>query len=229
MILEKDLPSVHKILCEPSVVLPRGRNGFSHILIKDSQKIIYNRRAIKTEDVGPFWPSDKEITGAETLSFKKITLGQTIRMNELFLSARVDYFTGGVDISFVFMLDGYVFRKCDFASNGYAWKLPEQKPMAYIMSDLAIPSCEKRLAKLVLMCLLSQEIKQVLDYKYIDRMGYAVTTAFSQHPVSMKYRGIFKLHKRIEKENGYALNYYAPFAQYQLSEVLDLWAKKYKK
>ena len=99
--------------------------------------------------------------------------------------------------------------------------------MIYIMSDLAVPSCEKRFSKLILLCLTSSDVKHILDQKYVEDFHYACTTAFSRHPSSMKYRGIFKLHKRIEDPDKYRLNYYAPFGRHSLAEALTIWRKRY--
>lgn len=230
VVLEKDLPEVHEIIGPPSAILPRGRSSFSHIVAKNAPRQIVLRNPTKSEDIGPLWPTDRPVTGNETLSFAPIRLGQSIRLNELFLSARIDYFSGGVGVSLAFLLDGMVFGKVDFCPSTHQWKLPDDRPMIYIMSDLAVASSvEPRLAKLVLLCLLSREVAEVLALKYTESFGWAVTTAFGRHPVSMKYRGLFKLHKRKEQGDGYLLNYYAPFGSHSLSQVLDIWNKKHKK
>lgn len=229
VVLEKDLPEVHAIIGQPSAILPRGRSSFSHIVARPTPRQIVLRNPTKSEDIGPLWPADRPVTGSESLSFASIRLGQSIRLNELFLSARIDYFSGGVGVSLAFLLDGMVFGKVDFCPSTHQWKLPDASPMIYIMSDLAVPSVEPRLAKLVLTCLLSREVREVLALKYTETFGWAVTTAFSQHPVSMKYRGLFKLHKRKDQPGGYLLNYYAPFGSHNLSQVLDIWRKKHKK
>jgi len=231
VVLEKDLPEVHEIIGKPSVILPRGRSSFSHIITKteDQKKIVLHNNA-KSASVGPFWPSDRKITPGQKLSVVKISLAQSIRMNELFLSKRIDYFSGGVGVSVAFLLDGMVFGKADFSPSAHQWKLPDDNPMIYIMSDLAVPSSvENRLAKLVLLCLLSLDVKEILDLRYIESFGWACTSAFAAHPVSMKYRGIFKLHKRKETVGGFLLNYYARFDNVKISQVLEIWIKKYKK
>ncbi len=227
VVLEKDLPQVHAILGAPSAVLPRGRNAFSHIIAKNAKKIVF-RKTTKSANIGPFLPPDYRITGQETLTVAKISLAQSIRMNELFLSARIDYFTGGVGLSLAFLVDGKVFGKVDFCPSTHQWKLPDDQPMIYIMSDLAVPSCEARFAKLVLLAILSRQVKEAVDTRWTNRFGWACTTAFSKTPVSMKYRGLFKLHKRKETDGGFLLNYYARFQGHDISQVLDIWTKKYK-
>ena len=297
VVLEKDLPKVHAILGKPAIILPRGRTSFSHIICKSvrQDKIILHNH-IKSKTVGPFWPSDQEITGKENIEVVEISRGQSIRMNELFLSSKIDYFTVTDGFTMAFLLDGQVLGKADFClssrqwscspvsrktvERGYndAWKKISQQlrhrnpiclkcgeapttlvhhrdgdtsnnspenlfplcdkchgqehagdsSMIYIMSDLAIPSCERRLAKLVLMSLLSAEVKEMLDLRYIEDFRYACTTAFADHPISMKYRGLFNLHKRKEVEGGFLLNYYAEFQEYKIAQVLEIWCKKHK-
>lgn len=231
VVLEKDLPEVHAILGKPSALLPRGRSSFSHVICRTSStKKIVLRNQAKSAAIGPFFPADKEIDPSARLSVARITLAQSIRMNELFLSKRIDYFSGGVGLSVAFFLDGQVFGKADFAPSTHRWSLPDERPMIYLMSDLAVPSqVENRLAKLVLLCLLSRQVQEMVNLRYLEEYGWACTTAFSAKAISMKYRGMFKLHKRKETEGGFLLNYYAPFSGADLSQVLEIWQKKYKK
>lgn len=228
VVLEKDLPEVHAIIGEPSAILPRGRNSFSHIIAKQTARKIITRNTTRSASAGPVWPADQEISGDEELSLALITTAQSIRLNELFLSTRIDYFSGGVGVSLAFLLDGRIIGKADFCQTTHRWKLPDDRAMIYIMSDLAVPSCEKRLAKLVLLCIQAREVKEILDLRYVDDFAWVCTTAFSPHPVSMKYRGIFRLHKRKEEAGGFLLNYYAEFSPHTMTQVLDIWTKKYK-
>jgi hypothetical protein len=187
------------------------------------------RKEAKSAPLGPVLAPDRPITGGESPSLAVLSLPQSLRMNELFLSARIDYFTGGVGLSVAFLLDGQAIGKADFAPSTHQWKLPQPGPMLYLMCDLAVPHREKRLAKLVLTLLLSREVKELVDRRWMERFRYVITTAFSDHPVSMKYRGLFKLHKRTEQEGGFALNYYAPFGEHSLAEGLEFWRNKHAK
>jgi len=45
----------------------------------------------------------------------------------------------------------------------------------------------------------------------------------------MKYRGLFKMHKRMTDPDGYRLNYYAPFMDHPLAEAVKIWKKRYGK
>ena len=229
VVLEKELPEVYAILGEPVAVLPRGRGTRTYILARRVRRRIVVRQTVKSASLGPVWPADRPVTGGEDIGVAALTLAQTLRMNELFLSRRIDYFTGGVGLSLGFLLDGRIFGKADFCPSAHQWNLPRPLPMIYLMSDLAVPSCEARLSKLVLGCILSREVRDLVALRWLEAFGWVITTAFSRHPVSMKYRGLFELHKRKQQDGGYLLNYYAGLGDRTLAESLVLWQKKFHK
>lgn len=235
VVLEKDLPEVYALLGQPSAVLPRGRGRTTYIVAKHAKKVVI-RSSVKTAPVGPIWPANRAVSGDEVPGFAPVKRAQSLRLNELYLAKRIDYFDGGVDVCIVLTLDGQVIGKADFMKTSHAqWKLPEGNPggdeSLYIMCDLAVASdVEKRLAKLVLLLLTSREVKEWVDAKLNKRVGWVITTAFAKGPVSMKYRGCFQLYSRKQdkKTGQYALNYYAPFGARTLAESFALWKKKYK-
>ena len=235
VVLEKDLPEVYALLGQPSAVLPRGRGRTTYIVAKHAKKVVI-RPSVKTAPVGPIWPANRAVSGDEVPGFAPVKRAQSLRLNELYLAKRIDYFDGGVDVCIVLTLDGQVIGKADFMKTSHAqWKLPEGNPggdeSLYIMCDLAVASdVEKRLAKLVLLLLTSREVKEWVDAKLNKRVGWVITTAFAKGPVTMKYRECFQLssRKQDKKTWQYALNYYAPFGARTLTESFALWKKKYK-
>ncbi len=75
------------------------------------------------------------------------------------------------------------------------------------MCDFAVrPSPHKRLSKLILAVLLSKAVQIDLEQCTCSRVKVIGTTAFTNKPVSMKYRGLFEVHNRGE---GY-INYFWP-------------------
>jgi len=76
----------------------------------------------------------------------------------------------------------------------------------YLQSDLCLTSAGK-LSKLLCKLALSQETIIPIDHRLFERHRYVVTTAFSRHPVSMKYRGVFELIKRTPLAEGFQLQY----------------------
>jgi hypothetical protein len=95
----------------------------------------------------------------------------------------------------------------------------------YLLSDFVVPSTRyNRLSKLLLMAVKCREVRQTLNEKTIRDYRSILTTAFTDKPVSMKYRGVFELAKR---GKGF-LNYRADFEDASLKEVVALWKKHYR-
>lgn len=76
----------------------------------------------------------------------------------------------------------------------------------YLQSDMCLSSAGK-LSKLLCKLTLSQETITPIDHRLFERHRFVVTTAFSKHPVSMKYRGVFELIKRTPLAAGFQLQY----------------------
>jgi hypothetical protein len=91
----------------------------------------------------------------------------------------------------------------------------------YMMTDLAVASPIARLSKLVLTAALSTEIRTLLEQRYCLRVETIGTTAFTDKPVSMKYRGLYELHSRKPGQ----LNYVARAGRWSLEEGLAWWIK----
>jgi hypothetical protein len=90
----------------------------------------------------------------------------------------------------------------------------------YLMCDFAVrPSPHKRLSKLILASLLSKAVQIDLEQCTCSRVKVIGTTAFTDKPVSMKYRGLFEVHNRGE---GY-INYMGQAGRWSLKEGFEWW------
>src|SRR5262249_31088019 len=67
---------------------------------------------------------------------------------------------------------------------------------SYMMTDLAVKSSVPRLSKLVVAVAQSVEVRAALEEKQACRVDTIGTTAFTDKPVSMKYRGVMDLYSR---------------------------------
>lgn len=215
-------------LGSPKAVVSTGRAKKIYLYTKD-EKTKVSKNPAKSVCIAGLLDSEKIITGKETLSLCLLRSQQVTRLKELFLSKRVDYAASAGLVNLGFLLDGSLFGmgSCDLAT--LSWKFPEDLPFVYLRTDLALPSTNPRLSKLVLMALLSNEVKEILDTKRLENHGYVATTAFSASPISMKYRGVFNLHSRKEKNGGFLLNYFARFSGDTLQQTFESWWKKYNK
>ena len=100
----------------------------------------------------------------------------------------------------------------------------------YVNSDFAVPNTRyARLSKLMVMLLLSKDVHAFLERKLLMRVTGVMTTAFTERPVSMKYRGVLELVKRGQKkEDGrHFLNYEGTFTDKSAQEVYAEWLNKY--
>lgn len=66
----------------------------------------------------------------------------------------------------------------------------------WMKSDFVIDHPLPKLSRLLIMGVLSSEFKDELDIRYKHECGVIATSVFTDKPVSMKYRGVFKLHER---------------------------------
>lgn len=94
----------------------------------------------------------------------------------------------------------------------------------YMMSDFCVrPSVYKRLSKLVLAVVLSDEVKVLMERKFNQRVRTVGTTVFTTNAVSMKYRGLFN----IEKKHPDKITYVASTGRWSLSEAFRWWEQKH--
>jgi hypothetical protein len=115
----------------------------------------------------------------------------------------------------------------------------------YLLSDFPVaPTDYPRLSKLVLYAALSREAQLLAERLARKRVRSLFTTAFSNNPVSMKYRGLFDLHNRRENPDWspdaerdpaayyrqrYLINYVASVGAWTLAEGFSLWTQKHGK
>ncbi|MFF4756686.1 GNAT-like putative antirestriction protein [Streptomyces sp. NPDC002514] len=102
---------------------------------------------------------------------------------------------------------------------------------AYLLSDFAVaPTDYPRLSKLIVLAATSTEAQLLCQRAYSRRIRAVSTTAFSNNPVSMKYRGLLRLTKRGPSNEDcwqYQLQYQGLMGGHTLSEALQLWAKRW--
>ncbi|MEW6115645.1 MAG: hypothetical protein AB1553_01935 [Nitrospirota bacterium] len=164
---------------------------------------------------------DEEIAHDAEVKLLQVDLPTINHYRNMFLSKKIQ--PGSGDPCFLAFAGDKVFGFLIFQTYS---KKGGPSDEIYLLSDFVVPSTRyRRLAKLLLLAVKCREVKQLLDEKQIREFGSILTTAFTDKPVSMKYRGVFELAKRGE---GF-LNYRAEFDNTSLKEVIQLWMKKYEK
>lgn len=101
------------------------------------------------------------------------------------------------------------------------------KDVVYLLSDFPVSwSKYKNLAKLIVMAAMSKEAQTLIQRTLSRKITGVETTAFSNRPVSMKYRGPMKLKSRKDGDDGYhkyKLQYEATMGEWTLEEALTKW------
>lgn len=127
---------------------------------------------------------------------------------------------------------------------GFAsWQARLPQAHGYLLSDFPVSGSDyPRLAKLVLYAAVSREAQLLMERFGNRRYCSLVTTAFSDRPVSMKYRGVYQLLSRKEREphggtatfsaqahdqQRYQLNYGSVIPRWTLAEGLAEWKKRH--
>lgn len=135
-----------------------------------------------------------------------------------YMAARVKYTNGG-SWGLAFLADGLAFG---FASYSDMQSTLEE---LYALSDFVVASHVPKLSKLLIMLELTKEVRHIAARKTGVWYEQIKTTVYTEKPVSMKYRGAFKLTKR---EKG-KLIYNGTFTDKTIQETYDEWWKKFNK
>jgi hypothetical protein len=167
----------------------------------------------------------------QKLSLLPLTPPQFAALRAQYLNPRIAPASAQAALSFGVMVDqtlvGCFALNFTYQAHGAA------SDTIYLLSDFAVaPTDYTRLAKLILYAARSHEARHLAERLGRRRVRHLFTTAFTDNPVSMKYRGLFNLHSRRatpEAEHAYMLNYTAPAGTWSLAEGFDLWRKQHGK
>lgn len=170
-----------------------------------------------------FLPSDYKISDNSTIKIVETTNTIMNYYKNLFLKKGIDYTSGSYCL--LFFIDDFLFGFAIFTEIERELKAIARFQSIYLLSDFVIDSSIPKLSKLLLFLLRSTEVAEMLKKKYQKNINYIVTTVFTKKPVSMKYRGIFKLYKRDE---GF-LQYIAKTKKWSIEEALKSWCQRFLK
>lgn len=170
----------------------------------------------------PLLLDNYEITENSKIIFVKTDNQSLNYYKNLFLKKGIDYTTGLLPL-FV-LIDGYLFGFLLFDVIRYGMDQEKSTRGVYLLSDFIIANPVKRLSKLLLLSIKTKELQQILKSHLIRPVDFILTTAFTDKPISMKYRGVFKLLKR---GKGF-LQYTTECGVITAKEALGTWIRKYK-
>ncbi|MGO9177226.1 MAG: hypothetical protein ACLQED_13980 [Desulfobaccales bacterium] len=159
-----------------------------------------------------------EITPASKLTITPTSNAVVNYYRDVYLSKGVGIPADG-EAPFAVAVDGKVFGFLIFARM-------QGRGDVYLLADFVVNSTRyRRLAKLLLLVIQTREIRRMMEEKLLAELPSCTTMVFTDKPVSMKYRGLFKLARRDEGKLVYATE----MGIRNLNEVTPLWLKKYEK
>jgi hypothetical protein len=132
---------------------------------------------------------------------------------------------------FIF-IDGMLAGVLGYSVNkmpGAVGKNKEHLISCYLMCDVSL-SREGRISKLIARLALNRDVVGHFGRRMLQPYKYIVTTAFSDHPASMKYRGIWELLSRKEVEppgRGFNLQYGGHVINETPAEAFGWWWSKH--
>ena len=230
---EREVEEMKDFLCG-EVQTNNGKSVYVYGKTKESLFIENRSKQTNARPVVKISEDDKITSDIE---IKRLTLDQFNENRALYLSTNVKK-VANPSASFGLFSNGKCFGMFGLA-NSMTLGAPSnlEGPSNYLLTDFSIsPTSEKNLSKLVLICVLSKEVKLIAERVKNGRVKTINTNAFSNNPVSMKYRGLFELagRKVIEKdENGkpkkYNLSYTSHIGRWTLKEGYELWRQKFSK
>ncbi len=135
-------------------------------------------------------------------------------LKDHYLSKGIAHVPG--EMNFLVYLDGslaggFIYAREKFGGSGL-----------YLLSDFAI-SRQRKLSKLIAFLATCGTPVSMFERRYLIRVSALATTAFTNKPVSMKYRGIFRL---VSRKPG-MLNYESATRREDPQELYRLWYRKW--
>lgn len=228
---EKRTPELDELLGQPFADAPRDTQVKISLYSDLDLGAMVLRREVGTEE--PPWPrlTDHDEIGPQSkLTVHRVKSTQANYIRQVYASVEIGQASAAY--SYAVAVDGKVIGILLFQEPTFGMKLEgedRRDTSMYMMADIAVSSVKyPKLSKLLLAASLSKELRHDLESRTIRSLEYNVSTAFSTNPVSMKYRGMFKLHTRKQEPSGvYVLNYFGHMGQWTLKAALKLWRAKH--
>jgi hypothetical protein len=153
----------------------------------------------------------EELGREATVELVPVGSGEMNFLKEIYLAKGIAHTPGQLN----FLV--YLGRKL---AGGFIYTRSQNEPTTtlYLLSDFAL-SRERRLSKLIAMLATCALPVGIAERKLLIAVERVLTTAFTDKPVSMKYRGAFELVKRGE---GF-LNYASPVRRAAPQEIYREW------
>lgn len=203
------------------VVQTSIRNIPIYVYSSEGRRRVARARQLAAPVFAPRLARSDELGGR--LALAPLSAQQFTALRAQYLSRKIA--PGGAALAVGVLVDGKLVG-C-FAANR-----PSFDPASvYLLSDFPVaPTNYKNLAKLVLVAAMSTEARLLMERSMSRRLRHVSTTAFTDRPASMKYRGLLKLDARKDATDGvhrYMINYSADLGRWTLAEGFQMWRDRW--
>jgi hypothetical protein len=159
------------------------------------------------------------VTDETILAVTEIPLKVVNHYKHLFMSSRVNYSQGG-DFALGFFVDKKLFG---FAVFSKILGTKNSFETLFLHSDFVVESSIERLSKLLLYLLRSADVAKLIRRHYFFDYKGLQTSVYTDKPVSMKYRGVFKKEECNETNK---LVYTCQFTDLPIQECYKKWKSR---
>lgn len=141
-------------------------------------------------------------------------------LKNVYLKKTIQHCAG--QINFLVYLDGMLAGGLIYSRSQYS------RDSLFLLSDFATTR-NGRIAKLIARLATSKDVISFIEKRFVGKFDSIATAVFSDNPASMKYRGVFELHKREERnapEGRYMLYYVSKVRNESIQEAYRWWADR---
>lgn len=225
---EKRDQAMDDVLGEPFADAPRDtkvRISLYTNIPEISPKVVRRQVSVK-EPPWPRFTDHDEIREDSKLTVHRVDSSHANYIRQVYASVEIGQASAAY--SYAVAVDGKCIGILLFQDPTFGMKIEGETradTTMYMMADIAVASVRyPRLSKLLLRASTSKELRRDLEGRTVREIEFIVTSAFSRNPVSMKYRGLYKLLTRKQEPSGiYILNYYSHAGLKTLPEALAAW------
>ena len=136
-------------------------------------------------------PMEYEIKADSKVQFVRAKASELDYLRMMYL--KKDILLGGGVFNYIWFVDGYCIGAMLF---DYAKGSSSAGDLIWLKSDFVITSNTKKLSKFLIMAMKKKDFEEELNARFKTQIQEITTNVFTDKPVSMKYRGVFKLFKR---------------------------------
>jgi hypothetical protein len=173
------------------------------------------RRASHGSEPFRYTPLDPQRLGpASEVVIVRASSAQMNFLKDIYLAKSIAHQAG--EANFLVLVDGCLAGGFIYGRDKWA---PDQ---LYLLSDFALAP-KSRVSKLIAMLATSRTVVHRVEVQLQRRLNQVMTTAFTDRPVSMKYRGIFDLAGRGEG----MLNYVSKVREQTPGQIYSEWFQRF--